>query len=227
MQSRWQAARSLLFEARSRRIPPLKDDKILTDWNGLMIAALAAGSLVLGREDYKEAAVRAARFILTTLRAENGRLLHRFRDGERAIAGHAGDYAFLIHGLLHLYRATFDIGFAEEAAALQQVMVADFWDEDAGGFFLVDPHHLELPVRPKELYDGALPSANSVALTNLLWLSRLTGETRWAEKAQELVRAFAGSVSQNALGLYRVPLRAGPGAAPRKGHRRGGNRGGR
>ncbi len=196
LQNRWRRARRELFEARRRRVHPLKDDKILTDWNGLMIAALAAGSRVLGRPDYKDAAVRAARFILTTLRTENGRLLHRFRDGDCAIAGHAGDYAFLIHGLLHLYRATFDIGFAEEAAALQQVMVADFWDEDSGGFYLVDPHHLELPVRPKELYDGAIPSANSVALTNLLWISRLTGDTRWAEKAQQLVQAFAGSVSQ-------------------------------
>jgi hypothetical protein len=193
---RWEGARRLLFEARTRRVPPLKDDKILTDWNGLMIAALAAGSRILGRADYAQAAARAARFTLTTLRAENGRLFHRFRDGERAIAGQAGDYAFLIHGLLHLYRATFDIGFAEEAAALQRIMLDDFWDADAGGFFLVDPHHLELPVRPKELYDGAIPSANSMALTNLLWLSRLTGETHWAEKAQQVVRAFAGSVGK-------------------------------
>jgi len=193
---RWEDARARLFAARKTRVPPLKDDKVLTDWNGLMIAALAQGARILGRRDYAEAAERAARFVLDTLIGSNARLFHRFREGERAIPGQAGDYAFFIYGLLHLYRSTFDIAWAEQAAALQEVMLKELWDEAAGGFFLVGAQNRELPVRPKEIYDGAIPSANSVALLNLLWLSRLTGNPRWAEKADRLVRAFAGSIDR-------------------------------
>jgi uncharacterized protein YyaL (SSP411 family) len=196
LQRRWEAARSRLFAARAGRVHPLKDDKILTDWNGLMIAALAEGARVLGRRGYADAAEQAARFVLATLRSGDGRLFHRFRDGERAVPGQATDYAFLIHGLLHLYRASLDVAWAEEAAALQETMRKELWDETRGGFFLVGPGNRELPVRPKDLYDGAIPSANSVALMNLLWLSRLTGDTRWADDAQRLVRGFAGSVGQ-------------------------------
>jgi uncharacterized protein YyaL (SSP411 family) len=193
---RWEDARARLLAARNARSHPLKDDKVLTDWNGLMIAALAQGARVLGRSGYAEAAEKAARFILDTLHGSDGRLFHRFRDGERAIPGQAGDYAFLIHGLLHLYRSTFDITWAEQAAALQEVMLKELWDEAGGGFFLIDARNRELPVRPKEIYDGALPSANSVALMNLLWLSRLTGNTAWADKADQLIRAFAGTVAR-------------------------------
>jgi uncharacterized protein YyaL (SSP411 family) len=193
---RWEDARGRLFAARELRIHPLKDDKILTDWNGLMIAALAQGARVLGRKSCAEAAGRAARFILDTLLGSDGRLYHRYREGERAIAGQAGDYAFLIFGLLHLYRSSFDVAWAERAVALQEVMLAELWDEAAGGFYSVGAHNRELPVRPKEIYDGAIPSANSVALFNLLWLSRLTGDTRWAERADRILRAFAGTVGR-------------------------------
>jgi uncharacterized protein YyaL (SSP411 family) len=193
---RWEDARGRLFAARELRIHPLKDDKILTDWNGLMIAALAQGARVLGRKSYAEAAERAARFILDTLRGSDGRLFHRYREGERAIPGQAGDYAFFIFGLLHLYRSTFDVAWAEQAATLQEVMLEELWDEAAGGFYSIGAQNLELPVRPKEIYDGAIPSANSVALFNLLWLSRLTGDTRWAERADRILRAFAGTVGR-------------------------------
>ncbi len=193
---RWEETRSRLFAARKTRIHPLKDDKVLTDWNGLMIAALALGARVLGRGDTVEAASRAARFLLDTLRGSDGRLFHRFREAERAIAGQAGDYAYLIYGLLHLYRSTFDVAWAEKAAALQEVMLEDLWDEAGGGFFLVGARNPDLPVRPKEIYDGAIPSANSVALMNLLWLSRLTGKTAWADKADQMVRAFAGTIDR-------------------------------
>jgi len=193
---RWEDARTRLFDVRKTRVHPLKDDKILTDWNGLMIAALALGARVLGQPRYADAAGNAAQFILGTLRAADGRLFHRFREGERAVPGQASDYAFLIFGLLHLYRSTFHVAWAEQAADLQAIMLAELWDEAAGGFFLVGPQNRDLPVRPKEIYDGAVPSANSVALLNLLWLSRLTGEPRWAETADRLVRAFAGTVDR-------------------------------
>jgi uncharacterized protein YyaL (SSP411 family) len=196
LRRRWQDARARLFAVRDTRTHPLKDDKILTDWNGLMIAALAQGARVLARESYAEAAGRAARFIMDTMRGSDGRLFHRYREGERAVPGQAGDYAFLIFGLLHLYRSTFDLAWAEQAAALQEVMLEDLWDEAAGGFYSISARNRELPVRPKEIYDGAIPSANSVALFNLLWLSRLTGDTRWADKADRTARAFAGTISR-------------------------------
>jgi uncharacterized protein YyaL (SSP411 family) len=193
---RWEKARARLFAVRTERVPPLKDDKILTDWNGLMIAALAQGARVLGRHDYIEAAEKSARFILDVLGSSDGRLFHRFRDGQRAVYAQAADYAFFIYGLLHLYRSTFDIAWAEKASALQEIMLKEFWDETAGGFFLIDSRNRELPVRPKEIYDGAIPSANSVALMNLLWLSRLTGNTAWTDKADRLIRAFAGTLGR-------------------------------
>jgi uncharacterized protein YyaL (SSP411 family) len=196
LERRWQTARSQLYRHREQRVHPLKDDKVLADWNGLMIAALSAGARVLKRPAYAQAAARAARFVMEEMRAGDGRLFHRFRDGECAVAGQAGDYAFMVHGLLQLYRSTFELHYAELAAGLQEIMLNDLWDEAGGGFYLITAENRELPVRPKELYDGAIPSANSVALMNLLTLSRLTGDSRWAEKAQRVVRAFAGSVGR-------------------------------
>ena len=190
----WVNIRDQLFRDREKRIHPLKDDKILTDWNGLMIAALAMGARILNKSEYEKAARRAADFILSKMRDQSGRLYHRFRDGELAVAAHASDYAFLIHGLLSLYQTTYDLVFAEEAKALQETMMERFWDRENGGFFSTPNDSDELPVRPKELYDGALPSANSVALSNLVFLFRLTGDPQWEKRAQAQIRAFAGTV---------------------------------
>ncbi len=190
----WINIRDQLFRVREKRVHPLKDDKILTDWNGLMIAALALGARILNRSDYERAARKAADFILSKMRDENGRLYHRFRDGELAVEAHAGDYAFLIHGLLSLYQTTYDLAFAEEAKMLQEKMIECFWDRENGGFFSTPDGSVELPVRPKELYDGAIPSANSVALFNLVFLSRLTGDPQWENRSRALMRAFAGTL---------------------------------
>ena len=192
--NQWQKIRQKLYQARKGRIHPLKDDKILTDWNGLMIASLSLGARILNKPEYARAAEQSARFILDKMRDDTGRLFHRFRDGEVAIEAQAADYAFFINGLLNLYQATFDLTAAEEAAALQKTMLEDFWDDTNGGFFSTAHQSAELPVRPKELYDGALPSANSVSLLNLLWLSRLTGDPKWDRKAHDQLRAFAGTV---------------------------------
>jgi uncharacterized protein YyaL (SSP411 family) len=191
---RWEDTRTKLFQIREQRIHPVKDDKILTDWNGLMIAALAMGGRVLQRPDYADAASKAATFILSKMRDESGQLFHRFREGELAIEAQASDYAFLIYGLISLYQTTFDLTYAEEAVALQKQMTAKCWDKDHGGFFSTPEENDELPVRPKELYDGAIPSANSVSLFNLLCLSRLTGNPQWEETAQALVKAFSGTL---------------------------------
>jgi len=191
----WKKIRNRLFHAREKRVHPLKDDKILTDWNGLMIAALAFGARVLDKPQYAEVARKAVQFIFSKMKDENGRLFHRFRDGELAIHAQANDYAFLIYGLISLYQATFDLTFAEDAVILQELMINEFWDDENGGFFTTGIRIKdELPVRPKELYDGAIPSANSVAFYNLLCLSRLTGNPKWEEKAQALLLAFSGSI---------------------------------
>ncbi len=193
---RWEKTREILFHIRKKRVPPLKDDKILTDWNGLMIAALAIGSRILGNYSYIEAAKKAAAFIHRRLTDETGALLHRFRDEESGIQANANDYAFFILGLLELYRATFEPEYIHRAIDFQQQMMENFWDYENGGFYLTSKTAEQLPTRPKELYDGAIPSSNSVAFSNLLILSRLTGDTRWEQHADEMVSAFAGSIKK-------------------------------
>ncbi len=193
---RWGILCEKLFQIRRQRVAPLKDDKILTDWNGLMVAALAVGARVLSNDGYAAAAQGAVTFIQSRLVDDKGRLLHRYRDGLAGIAGQAGDYAFLIMGLIELHRSTFRTDLLEWALELQARMDTDFWDADQGGYFLTAADETELPVRPKEIYDGALPSANSVALSNLLLLSRLTGNVRWAERAHTLTQAFAAPVAR-------------------------------
>lgn len=194
LRDEWRKIREQLFDIRENRIHPLKDDKILTDWNGLMISALALGARILNQPEYERAARQAAEFIESKMIDKNGRLYHRFRDGELAVEAHAADYAFLIHGLLNLYQTTFDLIFAERAQVLQEKMIEDFWDEQNGGFYSTPKGSVDLPVRPKELNDGAIPSANSVALFNLVSLARLTGDPRWENQAQALIRAFGGTV---------------------------------
>jgi uncharacterized protein len=190
-----ESARARLFAVRERRVHPHKDDKILTDWNGLMIAALARGAQAFGNEEYAAAARRAAEFVLGTLRSADGRLLHRYRDGDAGLPAHADDYAFFIHGLLELYEATFEPRWLSMALELNRDFVDRFWDGSAGGFFFTSVESQELPVRKKEFYDGATPSANSVAACNLVRLARITGDLDHEAKAQEIGRAFAGSVS--------------------------------
>jgi len=197
MENKWQAVRERLFSIRDARVHPLKDDKILTGWNGLMIGALAMGARVLGEKTYAEVAAKAATFILEKMRGPDGRLYHRFRDGEVAIPATAEDYAYFIHALLRLYQATFDLAWAETARDLQKEMISDYWDGKSGGFFTTARTRKDLPVRPKELFDGAAPSANSVSLENLLFLHRLTGDVQWEERAYGLVRAFSGTVDAN------------------------------
>jgi uncharacterized protein YyaL (SSP411 family) len=193
---RWEKARSKLFEHRKQRIHPLKDDKILTDWNGLMIAALAMGSRILDNTQYTKAAQKGAQFILSTMSNEKGHLFHRYRMGNAGIPAHADDYAFFILGLLELYRTTYDLFYAQQAVTLQEQMISHFWDSSKGGFFLASNAQEGLPLRPKDLYDGAIPSANSVSLCNLIHFSRLTGDPKWEKLAHNLVHTFSGNVAQ-------------------------------
>ncbi|MGB9617266.1 MAG: thioredoxin domain-containing protein, partial [Desulfomonilaceae bacterium] len=187
-------ARQKLFLVRSRRIRPHKDDKILADWNGLMIAALAKAAIACGNEQYAIAAARAADFILKTMRGHNGRLLHRYRDNHAGVAAGIDDYAFLIWGLINLYEAVFEERYLRGAVELTAEMMALFWDESAGGFYLTANDSEKLLIRAKDIYDGATPSGNSAALLCLKKLAAMTASTHLADMALRLEKAFAGNV---------------------------------
>jgi uncharacterized protein YyaL (SSP411 family) len=211
---RLQRIREKLFTARETRIHPHKDDKILTDWNGLMIAALAYGGKVLHELAYIRAAEKAAEFLLQRLRRPDGRLLHRYRGGQASMESNLDDYAFLVWGLLELYGATFEAGHLRTAVELNRDMLKRFWDEKEGGLYFSPDDGEELIVRPKIAHDGAVPSGNSVALLNLFKLARLTGETDFEEKAVGVVRAFSTQVSGAPFGytqfLVSVDFGVGP-----------------
>ena len=194
LKSKLEQIREKLFNIRENRIHPHKDDKILTDWNGLMIAALAKGFQVFQEKKYLDSAIKASNFILTTLRKKNGRLLHRFREENADIDAYLTDYAFLIWGLIELYEATFDVQYVKNALELNEVLLDHFWDDNIGGFYLTASDSEELITRQKEIYDGAIPSGNSVALLNLLRLSHITGNSELEEKADILIRVFADKI---------------------------------
>lgn len=194
MEKRLEAAREKLFAAREKRIHPHKDDKILTDWNGLMIAALAKGAQVFDEPAYAEAAKHGADFILKHMLRPDGRLLHRFRDGQAAIAAYGDDYAFLIWALIELYETTFEVPYLQRALDLNSTFVKHFWDDKQGGFYFTADDGENLFVRNKEIYDGAIPSGNSVATLNLLRLARMTADPKLEKKAARLMKAFSGQV---------------------------------
>ncbi|MGE5552378.1 MAG: thioredoxin domain-containing protein [Betaproteobacteria bacterium] len=199
-ESALQEARVKLYEARQRRVHPFKDDKVLTAWNGLMIAALARGAAVLRKPAYATAAEQAAGFIQANLRRPDGRLLARYREGEAAYPAYLDDYAFLAWGLLELYQATLQPEHLKQALHLVQEMRDLFWDEAEGGFCFTGRDAEELLVRTKEVYDGALPSGNSVAALVLQRLSHLTGDEALAELGQLQLNAFAGKVQSHPAG---------------------------
>lgn len=187
--------RSTLFEKREKRVHPSKDDKILTDWNGLMIAALSRASLVFDEPDYAEAAERAVKFINENL-VEDSRLLHRYREGEAGIKANLDDYAFLVWGLLELYEVTFRTEYLEQAVSLNSEMIEHFGDVEKGGFYFTPSDGEELIVRQKEIHDGALPSGNSVAMLNLLRIGRITAQIELEKMADKQAKAFSGSLTK-------------------------------
>ena len=188
--------RETLWTHREKRIHPLRDDKILTDWNGLMIAAFARGYRVLGNDAYLAAAETAADFALTTLRRPDGRLLKRARNGQAGLTAHLEDYAFLSWGLIELYQASFEPKYLKAALELTDTTLAHFWDDKDGGFFMTADDSEKLLVRAKKIYGGAIPSGNAVAASNLLKLARLTGRTELEERYESLIKAFSGDIAQ-------------------------------
>jgi len=184
-----------LFDLREKRIRPQRDDKVLADWNGLMIAAFAKAAQAFGCKGYEKSAVRAAEFFLNNMRHSNGRLYHRFRDGEAAVEGFLDDYAFLIWGFIELYESSFDTKFLQDAMNMTRTMIDLFWDDSEGGFFFTTADAEEVVVRKKESHDGDLPSGNSVAMLDLLKLSHLTDDLELERMAYRVARRFSREVS--------------------------------
>jgi hypothetical protein len=189
-EARLRRAREKLFFEREKRIRPFRDDKVLTDWNGLMIGVLAKAGALLDEPGYVKAAQKAALFIVNKMTDSDGRLLHRYRQGEAGLKGHLDDYAFFVFALIELYQATFDAAYLKQALVLNDAMIAHFWDTENGAFYLTADDAEKLLVRSKEFYDGAIPSGNSIAAYNLLRLARLTGRDDLEEKASTIARAF-------------------------------------
>ncbi|MEE8414025.1 MAG: thioredoxin domain-containing protein, partial [Dehalococcoidales bacterium] len=193
---RTEAIREKLFTHRKKRVHPQKDDKILTDWNGLMIAALAKGGRVLDEPGYTDAARRAADFIVTKLRTPEGRLLHRYRNGQAAVPANLDDYAFMVFGLLELYETTFELDYLKLALDFNRDLTKHFPDEENGGFYFTADDAENLLVRRKEIYDGAIPSGNSLVMLNLLRLGRITADAELEQRAAGIGTAFSETVRE-------------------------------
>jgi len=192
-QSKLHDARAKLYAARSKRVWPGRDEKILTAWNGLMITAFAYGGLVFDRKDYVDVAVNAADFILAKMRTPDGRFLRTsFAGSEAKLNGYLEDYAYLLDGLVGLYEATFDSRWIEASLDLARIMIDEFWDERVGGFFYTGNNHETLIARTKDPHDNATPSGNSVAATALLRLATLTERTDLRDKAEKTLLLFRG-----------------------------------
>jgi len=194
------SARDKLFHLRKKRVRPFKDDKVMADWNGLMIAALAKGARAFGRPEYASAAARAADFILSNMRCGSTALFHRYRQGQAAIPAFLDDYAFMVWGMIELYEATFEPRWLKSALELNAVMLDRFHDRAAGGFFFTAAEE-DSPVRKKDAFDGALPSGNSVAAMNLLRLGRITGKGELEKAAENTLNAFCRSARRMPAGF--------------------------
>ena len=202
--------RKVLFEVRSQRVWPGRDEKVLVSWNGLMIAAMSMGANVLNDARYADAAKQAADFILTKMietpaggeAASLGKLYHAYKDGRSRFNAYLDDYAALIDGLCELYQALFDVRYLDYAIQLADRMLEQFWDRDGAGFFFTTSDHESLIARIKETQDNATPSGNSLAIMSLLKLARLTGRSDYEEKAILTLEMMSGQ-------LERAPISAG------------------
>ncbi|MDQ0337605.1 uncharacterized protein YyaL (SSP411 family) [Caldalkalibacillus uzonensis] len=187
--------RHKLFLQREKRVHPHKDDKVLTSWNALMIAALTKAAAAFGQAHYLQMAKKAARMIEDRLTDNNGRLLARYRDGEAQYLAYIDDYAFYIWALHELYFASGEATYLERAKALLAQSLERFWDQDNGGFFFSASDAETLITNPKEIYDGATPSGNGVMAFNLVRHYLISGEDIYREKAEQLLQAFGQQIN--------------------------------
>lgn len=197
--------RRILLAERAKRVWPMRDEKILTAWNGLMIHAMAEAGRVLDRTDYREAATRAASFVLDTLGSgESARLRRTYKDGVAKLNGYLEDYAYLAEGLLALYEASFDLRWFQEAERLVQSMSTWFWDDQIGGFYDTSSDHEALIARPRDFYDNATPAGNSVAAAVLLRLYAYTGNDDLRQRARSVLVPLAEAMADHPLAFGRL-----------------------
>jgi uncharacterized protein YyaL (SSP411 family) len=202
MEARLTLARRKLYDVRAQRVWPGLDDKVLTAWNGLMLAAFAEAGRALTRPDYTAVATRNAHFLYETMRTENGRLLRTWRaEAEAKYNGYLEDYAYLADGLLALYQTTFDDQWFIWAQELAEAMLAHFADEEHGGFYDTSDDHEDLFHRPKDVQDNAIPSANAMAAQVLLKLSLYTGNGNYWDVAENAVSALYRALAQHPTGF--------------------------
>ncbi len=185
-----------LLEVREQRIHPMRDDKVLASWNGLMLRSFAEAAAALGRPDYLAVAIKNAEFLARSMKSD-GRLLRTYRDGQAKLLGYLEDYSFVIDGLLALYEATFDLRWLDEAVTLADSMIELFWDEGIGGFYDTGSDHETLVVRPRDVFDNAQPCGGSVASDVLLRLAVFTGNNDYSAKAAVPLRSLHQAMSQS------------------------------
>jgi len=185
-----------LLEARSSRVRPTLDDKVVSSWNSLMISALAEAGAVLGRPGYTEAARQCADFIWREMRSPQGNLLRSWRGGKAKLNAYLEDHAFLLEALLDLYQATFDAATFERARAVAETMIDRFGDPARGGFFTTSHDHEELIARRKDVGDHPIPAGSSSAALGLLKLSGLTGESTYSRKAEEVLKVLSPATAR-------------------------------
>lgn len=195
--------RKQLFEARERRIKPFRDEKVLTAWNGLMLATFAEASAILDDENYLEIAKRNADFVLENLQ-KDGFLLRTWKNGTAKLNGYLDDYANFSDGLIELYQVSGETKYLDEARRLIDLIIAEFWDASGGGFYYTANRGEELPMRPKDFYDNATPAGNSAAADVLLKLAKITGDDDYERYAVTLLRLVAPQISRYAPAFGRV-----------------------
>ncbi len=195
--------RQKLYVEREKRVKPGRDEKILTSWNGLMISGFVDGFKVTEKEQYLDGAKEAAHFILSKMK-KDGRLMRVFNKGKSQVKGYSEDYAFFIQALIDLYEATFETEWLTEAEDLNQRMIHQFWDESKGGFFFTGKENESLIARSKNPYDNAIPSANSIAVFNLIRLGYLTGEESFKKKAEQILHLFNNFLNQHPSGFAQM-----------------------
>lgn len=193
-------AKDTLHSIRDTRVHPLLDDKILTDWNGLLMAAFATAGAIFNDSTFTEAAKGIEEFFSKNMASSEKYLLHRYRKGDAAIDGMADDYTMTIWGLIELHQTTLNPAYLEKAVMLQKSFSEQFLDINHGGFFFTSESGEELLGRQKEIYDGALPSSNSIAALNGLRLSRLTGEMKYEEQSDQIYSVFSKMIKNNPAG---------------------------
>lgn len=196
--------RKRLFAERENRIRPHLDDKIITAWNGMAVSAFAVSGRVLGEQKYIDSACRAADFILTTMLSKDGRLYRRYRQGEAAVCAFSEDYAFLARGLLDLYAADFDPQRLIQAIELANILRQFFQDPESGRLYDTPHDGEKLLIRPSSTFDGAMPSASSIALDVFARLFLLTGDVSWQASADQLLQALSFELSRYPAGYSQL-----------------------